>query len=113
MSASNNQRSKMVNYIYHRLAASDFGKDIRIERDSLRKKYDVNKYSLNIYIDNAKNENHYKSLASRFQKMINEGLSLEKKFGYFQNKEGVVVNFSVNYSENGPRHYNAINVFVF
>lgn len=112
MSASNNQRAKVVNYVYKRLAATNLGKNIRIERDSLSHMYEVNRYSLNIYVNNTKDINHLKSLSSRFEKMIVEGLSLEKRHGYFKTKEDISVHFSVNESM-VSYHDSYIRVFIF
>lgn len=113
---SNNQKAKVVNYIYRRLAASQLGKNIHIERDPLHHRYDVNKFSLQIRVNKQKNK--YSTLCKEFENMIVEGLSLEKfneengdieSCEYLKTNKNVILHFSVAKQLDGD---NYISVFV-
>jgi hypothetical protein len=101
MNCSNRQKSKVLNLIYKALNAK-FGDKVDIKRDALHRRYDVNKFCLEV---TAKNQS-YKDLIDFLNHLCFVELQMnvqEERMGksYVSSKHGYHICFDVNKNFDG------------
>jgi hypothetical protein len=94
VSCSNRQKSKVLNLIYKALN-SKFGDKINIKRDAMHRRYDVNKFCLELM---SKNQS-YKEMIDFLKDLAFNKLNMEEKDDcvskyYVSNKHGYQISFA-------------------